>query len=510
MTRALIWTAVSTIPQTERDSLDQQETDARAHCEASGWAVAATLSVPGHSREYIQYDEAANGMEAYRALREHLRARDFDVLVCRSLDRLGRTPSLIHQVAAYCQQAGVRIHCLNLPMTGNTTADAFLLAIGSAVAGNELAEFRRRHRDGMDGRAYHGFPISPTLPFPYYRLPDPDTGKPTGPAYLDEKGKAALHEVLDMLRRGHGLAECARYLNGRQILTASENRWWTNNLARLLRIPFLAGKIIRHRSRIGHRAQGEKAHVALPADKLLVADGRHGPVFSAEEWGELQALIAPRRRGRPNRSHHGIWSGILVCDYCGHRMYVRQSDGKPSPRGEGKNGRESIGYFCGYTYMDDSPHVNHISQRRVNRQIIPFLTERLRADEANAGEDGIAPGDSSDLPAIPDFSRELADLDRRERAAYLAYETGRIDLALYDERRKELRGLREALNQRVAEIESARAEGERAHTNRLALAELLPVLPEMLESTDPRQLNHLLRTLLPPVVVRDKSIIRIG
>jgi len=487
MTRALLWSAVSSLPQAAKDSLAQQEADARAFCEARGWEIAGTLSVPGHTREYIQYDEAAAEMEAYRLLREHLERRDVDVLVCRSLDRLGRTPALIHQVAAYCQRSGVQLHCLNLPMTGNATADNFLFAIGGAMAGNELTELRRRFRDGMDGRAYRGLPIMSMLPFPYKReyVSPNGTERVTSVAVLDAAGAAALSEVGRMVTGGASYEAGARYLSALGFRTQKDGPWCGTSLAILLRNPFLTGQIVYHTRRGERKPDGRYRQVHVPPALWLTAKGRHEPVFTADEWAALQAVMVRRVRGRPTQGQ-GFWCGILRCGYCGGPMAI---DYRPP----------YVGYRCSRRAWARCAYHNQVTEWRVTKQVLAHLQWLAREPEPDSR---INPP-----PTIPDHSAELADIDRREKAAYLAYETGRITINLYDERVKELKALRETLQTHLLEAEEARAAWDSSQERRVALREAVPQLPAMMESLPRPEVNRLMRTLLREIVVKDNLVL---
>jgi hypothetical protein len=67
--RIAIWAAVSTPEQTtvDKDSLPGQVRDGRAWADGMG-DVVAVYEVPGHSRQYIHFHEAAEDIPAYAQL----------------------------------------------------------------------------------------------------------------------------------------------------------------------------------------------------------------------------------------------------------------------------------------------------------------------------------------------------------------------------------------------------------------------------------------------------------
>ena len=106
--RVAVWAAVSTKEQAEddKDSLPTQVAEGRAWAKGMGGQVVATYWVPGHSRQYGFYDDAARDMPAYRLLREDAEGGKFDVLWCRERSRLGRTRALIAQVEYIVEEEG--------------------------------------------------------------------------------------------------------------------------------------------------------------------------------------------------------------------------------------------------------------------------------------------------------------------------------------------------------------------------------------------------------------------
>jgi DNA invertase Pin-like site-specific DNA recombinase len=140
--RALIWAAVSSKPQAEKDSLSEQLADGRAYADRVGWTVVGDLSVPGHTRD----------MPAYADLQRLAGERAFDVLICRGRDRLGRTDALITQVEAIVERAGAQVLSLAMPAPIGVPADRgslYVAAIERAGAQAEVVELVRRHRSGM-------------------------------------------------------------------------------------------------------------------------------------------------------------------------------------------------------------------------------------------------------------------------------------------------------------------------------------------------------------------------
>mgnify|MGYP001016390135 FL=1 len=92
--RAISWVAVSSKPQFEKESPDEQRKENRVAADRIGAEIVAVLEVPGQSREYMEYTEAEANIGAYRQLREMLKAGAVDLLIARDMSRLGRRSAL--------------------------------------------------------------------------------------------------------------------------------------------------------------------------------------------------------------------------------------------------------------------------------------------------------------------------------------------------------------------------------------------------------------------------------
>jgi DNA invertase Pin-like site-specific DNA recombinase len=115
--RAVVWCAVSTKAQAEEDktSLLTQEREAREFCASNGWTIADVLVVPGHSRYIVDFYELAEkasdgGCDAFWRLRDHWKAKDFDILIARDADRFAREQAPIALIISSIIQAGARIY----------------------------------------------------------------------------------------------------------------------------------------------------------------------------------------------------------------------------------------------------------------------------------------------------------------------------------------------------------------------------------------------------------------
>ena len=294
--RCVIWVAVSSKPQAEKDGYAEQLGDARALCEKEGWEIITELEVPGHTRSYWQYYEIAADVPAYAELQRLAEAHAFDVLICRELDRLGRSDSLLAQVQHLLRQNDIQIFELANPVPvvepgkSLTTERLYLDAIRRAGAEDEVLRLRRRHTHGMHGRVKKGLPPSEP-PYGYVT-----TGKTTPPTQIPEQ-VAVIRQMRELYLQGWGYDRIAGWLNQNGPRPLRAKHWRGEMVSKTLANPFHAGLI--------HYGN-------------LTAPGQHEPVWTPAEWAELQT---ERRRRKQTRGKTAApYNGLVRCQQCGRIM----------------------------------------------------------------------------------------------------------------------------------------------------------------------------------------------
>lgn len=182
-TRCLIWCAVSSRAQNKPDkiSLPQQEAKSRALAEENGWRIVDVLSVPGHSRRYIDFhelaeDAAQKDIDAFYRLDQHWNARDFDVLIVLDGNRFARTQALHAYITEKTIEMDARIFSLIDGWVDKQNYRMWIAMNGYKSAG-EIDRFVRERDAAMDARAAKGLPVSSRVIFSHKVIRDPNSGK---------------------------------------------------------------------------------------------------------------------------------------------------------------------------------------------------------------------------------------------------------------------------------------------------------------------------------------------
>lgn len=533
---AVVWAAVSSRPQLERDSLEQQIADGLALCERNGWPTLEVLTVPGESRDYIDLADAIAGLDdrlrpgevnAYRRLVELLERRAVTALVCRDRSRIGRTDALVAGIEERCRRAGAVVWSMAMPPSGSEAGDLYVSAVERAGAQREMVEIQRRQRYGMDGRVKRGYLAGVRVPFGYRAEFELVGRKMMRLAVVDAIEAAAFREIVQAtLDR----AEPEQRLIERLQRQFPDRRWPASALYGLLRSPFYLGLVLRRRRRnVGEttslhvfRADGPsimdddhwpevedilRARAERPATVNtdgrggqrvhVLAVGQHEPILDISTWLPLQRLMEERAGTRRPPSRRSLWAGMARCGLCGsfmhfmHKVYQGQYEysyyrcAKRDPR---------------YGDCDNPP----ISLAEITAQVAGWLEQfylRLADDLAHVAPE---PDSRPDMLAGLLLQRDelLAQRGRLETMAI----TGRIDLDAFDLRAAALADALAAVEGRLASEQAILASKELAGERLALLAELVPGLAGRLLEADPVAAHRWLAEAIEAVIVVNRQV----
>lgn len=175
--RVIIWCRVSSEEQgaTNKESLPDQLSRQRALARKMGWTIIDEI-VTDFSMDYLTYDEfsqaaAKAGWLDQIRMWSHWKSKDFDIITCRYLDRVGREQSLLSEFIKRTMLAGAEITPLD-----ESGVDIINHRMVSAIAGLSASEYLdklKKNRDiGMKGRTNRGEKIGNRVPMFYVLTED--------------------------------------------------------------------------------------------------------------------------------------------------------------------------------------------------------------------------------------------------------------------------------------------------------------------------------------------------
>jgi DNA invertase Pin-like site-specific DNA recombinase len=495
--RFAIFTAVSTKPQVEGDSLTEQESLCRAAALARGWQeTAGPFVVRGESRtRWVSLDRAQEEIinpDGSRPIKEALdcaQAGKIDVLICFSFDRFR---DLLMQ--AYITLKFYRCQLCSLseafsiippeefsPYTDD--AKAMIIAMFQAKSTSEISGMQRRHRLGMPGRiTKKGLPPN-QIPYGYHRPKGFERVSDAVPVQ-DPLESQWVVTMKDMYLAGQSLDTIAKHLTANGIPAPEGAKPWGRSTVRfILRNPYYSG-VVRwrhthtiHDPRTGH----DKTSVAADA---TTGTGAHVPLWDAETY---QAILAEMSR-RSEKSFHGPvrtypLSNLLICGTCGAPM---RHNGREPKKG-------LVQYICRNYYPGDGKQHMRARDGEICAKVADELVRQLpRVDSLNE------PAGSTETEQ---WSQALQELANRRARVEMAYEKGEYNLEKLSSRTGEIDRQAETIKAKLAEAKRIALTRQEFVDTALALSGHLNDLPRWMIEDDPATVNRTLHVILSKIVV---------
>jgi len=485
--RVIVWAAVSSKEQAAEDkaSLPDQERQGREFADSVGGLVVDVLTVPGHTRDVVLFEEAAQQMPAYAQLRAHCQERDFDLLWARDPDRLGRDPALAQTVASLVERAGAEMYVASAPhvLGQATVGQRYVYAIQSVRAGEDQRQRVRYIRMGMRRRVANGLPAN-HWPIGYQAVRDPLSGETTG-GELDEMAPA-VRLATRLFLTGRSYAEIIAALDASPYHPPKSERWSYGTLRQMMGNDTYAGYV----------SWGEYRNPQV--------SDRFPPLWDAATFEAVQ-----RERGRRARKVNAPSGGcpfldVAFCARCGARMtkdhharwnvtYLRCS--RHAKRSQGGRQRRTC-------------HTNHTRQERVQEAIVTFLAgigdvgdvERLRGRQRDDGRERARLGE---------IAGELKEAEVRRQRLALAYAAGAMDVIVYQAADGEIVRQAEAWRGERGEIEASLASVMRHAERFAAVQSVRPLLAERFGEVEPRELSTRLQDAGIRVWCEEGQVVRV-
>ena len=320
--RVAIYVRVSTLRQTQAQTIEQQLERLHTHAGAHGWVVAD---------KHVFRDDGYSGASLRRPglerLRDAVAAGEVDRVLLTAPDRLAR--NYVHQALLLEElgRGGCQIEFLDRPMSQDPH-DQLLLQIRGAVAEYERSVIAERMRRGRQRKLRAGL-LLPWTRAPYgYRL-DPE--RPRDPAGVRvEAAEAAVVQELfaTYIEEGTGLIGLAKVLSRRGIVTPNGHARWNSATVRgILTNPSYTGQVYAGRSRARaprgrHSAlrpigRPGTTQVPLPREEWIPV-ATIPALVSPEHFEQVQAKLAQNRQfaRRNNTARDYLLRALVSCGAC--------------------------------------------------------------------------------------------------------------------------------------------------------------------------------------------------
>ena len=434
LTPAALYARVSSDRQDVDLSVAAQLRALREYAKANGYSVA---------REYV--DEAESGRIADRPqfremIDEGSRPKSpFRVILVWKFSRFTRKREHAVAFKSQLRRKGIRVVSITEQAEDNATGrllEGIIESVDEYYSENLGQEVTR----GMREAASRGFFLGSKAPFGYTRVKVSDGVKERPTLEVDPMAAPIVTEIFESSRRGNGLAEICKEVNGRGI-TNRGRRWQKNVVHYLLTNEAYTGTAV-----WGVKSKDEKNPEPVRVENAWPALVSR-ELFDAVQQGLHERAPTVQRPARVGSQY--LLSGLLRCGVCG-RSYSAQG---------AKSGQFAY-YVCSSLLREGAGacrNGRYLNASKVEDLVIEKVRERILTEETItelvtlvAEEiDNLAGEVNGRLTAI---TAELSDVETRLENLYQALETQQLPIEVLSPR---ILSLKSRQDQLVAAREEA-------------------------------------------------------
>ncbi len=493
--RAMVICRISDRKQVDGVSLDAQNHQQRGYVERVGLRVAAVESFQESAKKSqlrVQFHAAIA-----RARREGIRHLVFYVY-----DRITRNFTDAEILEEMIRDGQVVLHLAssgNVLHKGSDDSEFFLFDINIAHAKQDNRGRRRKTIDGMEERCRQGW--YPSRP-PHFYKQEPlldENGRPKrrgstvkGPT---EEGRRLVRREMQLRLRGFSLARIREKCLEEGLVPA-----------------WLVAKY--HHSTVEkHLKQDFYAAISQPHDGFCSQfvwrnkwyEGKHEPIYSADEWAGLQESFKERPKFR-KRKHEGLFAQgalTLACDNadCGCKITYEEK--------VGPNGTVYRYYHCtnakrvhrGQTNIREDEILNQLASA-VDAICVPdvYAGEILRAlNETHAT------GVAAKMKQMDTLRAEILEFEAKEDRLFDRLDAGGIDSATYDRQLARTRAERGDRQEKLRTIELTANDNAYLLTAE-DLLEIAKSAKRLWEKRSPEEKRDLLARLVSKTVLDGRTV----
>ncbi|KAB2425616.1 recombinase family protein [Bacillus cereus] len=360
--KCVIYARVSTKREEQKNSLQNQISYANDLASQHGFTVIGTYIDNGISGGTID-----NRGEIQRLL-EDAKDKKFNVLISKSVSRLGRNTIESLQLADKIERLGIRLILPEDLYDSKKNDSRLSFNLKAVLAEEESVKLSQRTKIGHQAKAKQGF-YKASLPAYGYKR-DKDKKK----LVLDEVYAPIVRKIFDLyLYEDWGMFRIGNYLMEQGIKTPravsggsnSGSRWHQSTIKTILTNPIYTGALVQHReettkfyaeSKDGKK-KNYKERVQVDPEKQIIIQNNHPAIITQEEFDTVQEK---RKKKGSNKSNgqESLFAHIAKCADCQMGMTFR------------KDRRKGAYVCCGYVKHTSSYCSSHIIEQNVLLQAV--------------------------------------------------------------------------------------------------------------------------------------------
>jgi site-specific DNA recombinase len=390
--KCVIYARVSTKREEQKNSLENQVSLAERMAKEHGFTIVGRYIDNGVSGTGFK-----NRLEITRLLND-AKSKKFDVVIAKSVSRLGRNLGKSLSLANDLEQEGIRLILPEDDYDTETSKSRFMFNLKAILAEEESSKMSERIKLALREKANQGEYKASQAPYGYSINPI------TKKLEVNEETAAIVKEIFRLyLYEGWGMFKISNYLmNNGTPAPRKGKKWHQNTIKGMLNNQAYIGKLVHCKEEtLNTLAKSElyKKRKQLEPEKQVIIENAHPALISEEDFQAVQELMRKKGKHKSN-GKESLFAHIAQCADCKSGMHF-----KPDRR----NGAYVCGGYVKHTTSYCSSHIieERLLLNAVKADIKAMIKDTVKVEKLY----GIAENKASSLQSS--LTKELKQVERK-------------------------------------------------------------------------------------------------
>lgn len=307
----------------DSNSIQNQKAMLVQHASTQGWELFRIYSDD-------DYTGADRNRPEFTHLLEDAKARQFDIVLCKTQSRFTRELELVEKyIHGLFPLWGIRfVSIVDNADTANK-GNKKSRQINGLVNEWYLEDMSENIRSVLVSRRQNGFHIGSFALYGYKKDPEKK-----GRLVIDEEAAAVVREVFTLFSQGYGKTAIARILNDRGVPNPTEYKrlhglryqspksksstlWKYFSISNMLTNEIYIGNMVQ--GKYGSVSYKTKQNKPRPKEQWYVVEGTHEPIIQKSMWDRVQSMLD--QRVKPfSVGTIGLFARKARCIHCGYTL----------------------------------------------------------------------------------------------------------------------------------------------------------------------------------------------
>jgi DNA invertase Pin-like site-specific DNA recombinase len=389
--------------------------------------------------------------EGIQKLLDDAKAKKFDVVIAKSVSRLGRNMLQSLQTADELERSRIRLILPEDSYDTETSSTRLMFNLKAVLAEEESAKLSERVKLGLQASAREGKVKCSLAPYGYKINPI------TKKLEIDDEYAPIVKNIYDYyLHKGWGMSKIGNHLMRLKIATPRSasgarnagTRWHQQTIKTILTNPSYTGRLVQHRSETTKylaKTETYKIRRDVDPERQIVIENAHPFLISQEDFDAVQSLMKSKGQARSNGTE-SLFANIAVCADCGCGMHFKAD-------------RRNGAYVCGgYVKHSSSFCTSHIVAEKellegVRKDIASLISRNANIEKLyGVAEEKALIVHTTILKELKNLERQAEKMSQQFNSLLSLHSEGAITILQFKERNTSLSEQQQELAERKSKL----------------------------------------------------------